>query len=402
MKIIISATLGGGSAGTWYAIETAKRFQARGHQVWYLSRRGHSALQRAHSAGLPVIDHIDLEEKSPLKFYRNLRSLIELLRQHSPDVILAHGGEDHAAWGLAKAMRAPKVALIRVRALDPKPPKRHPMSIWLHSRATDMIVTANSRHFAAYQERLRIPAHKLRIIEAGIDSCDCRDLSDRAMQENGVQLPSGKLLIVMVARFAPIKGHRVLISAAGILKKRDVPCHFLLIGYPKDYTVDQFKRWFVEGNLVNDFTVIDRRLPQLPSLLARCDVGVIASLGSETVSRSLLEYLASGLPVVATDVGGISDIMSRGEFGQLVRPDDATALADGIVELVLDNNRRLRMANAGRNYVHSFCTWEQRADQWEEVMYETVSRVRGESIPTLNSGEPPHDPNAVPCQDTEN
>jgi len=397
MKILVSATLGGGSAGTWYAIETAKRFQARGHQVWYLSRRGHSALERALSAGLPTIDHIDLEEKSPFKFYGNLRRLIDLLRRHSPDVILAHGGEDHAAWGLAKAMRAPEVALIRVRALDPKPPKRHPMSIWLHSRATDMIVTANSRHFAAYQGRLRIPPNKLRIIEAGIDSSDYSDLSDSAMRENGVELPKGKPLVVMVARFAPIKGHRVLVSAAGILKRRGIPCHFLLIGYPKDYTAEQFQRWSVEGNLLDDFTVIDRLLPRLPALLSRCDIGAIASLGSETVSRSLLEYLASGLPAIATDVGGISDIMSRGEFGRLIRPDNANALADAIADLLSDNNRRLRMANAARNYVHSHCTWEQRVDQWEEVMYETVARVRGESIPTLNSGEPPPDPNAPPC-----
>jgi glycosyltransferase involved in cell wall biosynthesis len=193
----------------------------------------------------------------------------------------------------------------------------------------------------------------------------------------------------MVARFAPIKGHRVLVSAAGILKRRGIPCHFVLVGYEKDYTIDQFKRWFVEGNLVDDFTVVDRRIPRLPALLSRCDIGVIASLGSETVSRSLLEYLASGLPVVATDVGGIPDIMSRGEFGSLVRPDNATALADAIGELLTDDNRRLRMANAGRNYVHSFCTWDQRVDQWEKVMYETVARTRGESIPTLNSGEPP-------------
>lgn len=389
MKIIVSATLGGGSAGTWYAIETAQRFQSRGHQVWYLSRRGHSALERARAAGIPTIDHVDLEEKSPGKYYKNLRRLVELIRQHSPDVVLAHGGEDHAAWGLAKAMRAPKVALIRVRALDPKPPKRHPLSIWLHSMATDMIVTANSRHFTAYQERLRVPASRMRIIEAGIDPQDYSDLSDSAMKENGVDLPSGKPLAVMVARFAPIKGHRVLVSAAGILKRRGMPCHFVLVGYQKDYTSDQLKRWFVEGNLVNDFTVIDRRLPRLPALLSRCDVGVIASLGSETVSRSLLENLASGLPTVATDVGGIADIMSRGEFGRLIRPDNATALADAIADVLSDNDRRLRMANAARNYAHSFCTWDQRVDQWEKVMYETVSRVRGKSIPALNSGEPP-------------
>ncbi len=366
--------------------------------MWYLSRRGRSSVERARNAGLPTIETVDLEEKSPSRYYRNLRRLVELLGRHSPDVVLAHGGEDHAAWGLVKAMRAPKLALVRVRALDPKPPKRHPLSTWLHSRATDLIVTANSRHFASYQERLRVPPSRMRIIEAGIEPRDYADLSDQAMHANGLTLPSGKPLVVMVARFAPIKGHRVLLATAGILRRRAVPCHFVLVGYPRDYTADQLKRWFVEGNLVDAFTVIDRRLPNLPALLKRCDLGVIASLGSETVSRSLLEYLASGLPAIATDVGGIGDLMSRGDFGRLIPPDNALALADAITELLSNDNLRLRMANAGRNHVHSFCTWDQRVDQWEKAMYETVARVRGESIPVLNSGEPPPDPDTVPCE----
>jgi glycosyltransferase involved in cell wall biosynthesis len=389
MKILVSATLGGGSAGTWYAIETAKRLQARGHQVWYLSRRGHSALERARAAGLPLIDNLDFEEKSPGRFYHNLRAVTALIREKGPDVVLAHGGEDHALWGLAKALRASKLTVIRVRALDPKPPKRHPLAVWLHRRATDLIVTANSRHFAAYHDRLGIAPERMRIIEAGIEPADYADLSANALRENGLALPEGVPLVIMVARFAPIKGHRVLISAAGILKRRNIPAHFLLVGYPKDYTADQFKRWFVEGNLVDAFTVIDRRLPRLPALLARCDLGVIASLGSETVSRSLLENLASGLPTVATDVGGISDIMARGAFGALVPPDNAPALADAIAALLSDDNRRLRMASAARNYVHSHCTWDQRLDQWEQTLYETVARVRGNSLPTLRTDTPP-------------
>jgi glycosyltransferase involved in cell wall biosynthesis len=376
MKIIVSATLGGGSAGTWYAIETAKRLQARGHQLWYLSRSGHSALERARSAGLTTVDNIDLEGKSLSQTRRHVRDLTALARLHTPDVVLAHGGEDHLFWALARKLHHLKFKLVRVRALDPKPPKKHLFARWLHRRATDFIVTANSRHFAAYHDRLRLPVERLRIIEAGIDPADFADTSDAAMAQNGLSLPAGKPIVVMVARFATIKGHRVLLSAAGMLKRRGVNCHLLWVGYPKEYPAEMLQRWLVEANLLKEVTIIDKRLPQLPALLARCQLGVIASVGSETVSRSLLEYFACGLPVVATDVGGIPDLMGRGDFGRLVPPDNATALADGIADLLSDDQRRLAMGLRAREYVFTNCTWDQRTDQWEQLLKELVPAQR--------------------------
>lgn len=377
MKIIISATLGGRSAGTWYAIETARRLQARGHEVRYLARPGRGAWRRAREAGLPVVEGCDLEEKSPVRACRNLGRLRRLMAEFAPDVIVAHGGEDHTFWGVATTLWGRRIALIRARALDPKPPRRHPLSIWLHRRATDAIVTANSRHYASYRERLRVPSGKLRIIEAGIDPADFSRLDSDAYSENGLSLAFDQPVVVMVARFAPIKGHRVFVSAAAMIKKQRAGVRFLLVGYPVDYRAADFERWLVEANLVDEVAVIDRRLPQLPALLARCAVGVIASVGSETVSRSLLEYLASGLPVVATDVGGIGDLMARGDFGCLVPPDNAARLAEGICEVLSDEETRRRRGAAGRDYVMSHCDWETRVAEWETVLNETVARVRG-------------------------
>lgn len=389
MKIIVSATLGGGSAGTWYAIESARRLAARGHRVFYLSRPGDSSVSKSQAAGLTVIDQIDLEEKSPSRMYRNLRRLLGLISEIGPDVVLAHGGEDHAFWGLAKAIRAHELALIRVRTLDPKPPKRHPLSIWLHRKATDLVVTGNSRHHAAYHSRLGIPFDRLAIIEPGIEPEDFADLGEAAMDENDVTLPEGKHCVVMVARFAPIKGHRVLLAAAGRIKRQRDDVRFLFVGYEQAYTMESLRRWVVEANLQDSITVIGRMVPHLPALLSRCDLGVIASIGSETVSRSLLEYLGSGLPVVATDVGGIPDLLSRGDFGRRVRPDDASALAAAIVDMIDHPDQRTACGRNGRQYVLSHCTWDQRVDQWEEVLYRTVSRVRGDSIPRLSSDPPP-------------
>jgi glycosyltransferase involved in cell wall biosynthesis len=273
---------------------------------------------------------------------------------------------------MVKTIWARRLALIRVRVLDPKPPKRHPLARWLNRRVTDLIVTANSRHFADYQSRFRLATGKVRIIEAGIDPTEFSRLGEDAFAENELSIPTGGPIVVMVARFAPIKGYRVLLAAASRVRKAHPNTHFLFIGYPFDYRAADLQRWLVEANLVDAVTIVDRRLPQLPALLARCAVGVVASVGSETVSRSLLEYLASGLPVVATDVGGVADLLARGDFGRLIPPDNAARLADAISELVGDSEGARRSGKRGQEYVLSHCTWEKRVDEWEEAISQVV------------------------------
>ncbi|HEX9751675.1 MAG TPA: glycosyltransferase family 4 protein [candidate division Zixibacteria bacterium] len=389
MRIIVSATLGGFSAGTWYAVNTARRLVSRGHEVLYIPRPAGESARRAESAGLRVTSDIDLEKKSPRRAYRNLRTLLNLMTSFGPDVVLAHGSGDHSFWGLARLIGDRRMALIRVRALDPKPPRRHALARWLHHKATDAVVTANTRHYAYYRSALAIPAERMRIIGGGIDPEEYRDTGDDAFRSNEISLPDGRRIVVLLARFAPVKGHRVLLTAASRIRERHSDTHFLFVGRAAAYNGDQLRRWTFEMNLQGAVTIVDRPLPSIPALLARCAIGVVASVGSETVSRALLEYLASGLAVVATDVGGVPDLLSRGEFGRLIPPDNSTAIAAAVSDLLDNDERRRRMGAAARAYVLGNCTWDQRVDEWERLLYETIARVRGRDIAPLNDGEPP-------------
>jgi len=110
----------------------------------------------------------------------------------------------------------------------------------------------------------------------------------------------------------------------------------------------------------------------LPAILASCAVGVVSSVGSESISRALLEYFACGLPAVATDVGGIPDLMGRGDFGVLVPPEKPVPLAAGIIKLLEDRDHAGASGQRARDYVTRNCTWDQRADEWESVLNEIV------------------------------
>jgi glycosyltransferase involved in cell wall biosynthesis len=381
MKIISSIALDGRSAGSWYAVEIAHRLQARGHDILFIPRPKGSTIAMAREAGLTVIDDLDLDERSPRRICRNLRRLTGLVRQYRPDAVLAHWGEDHALWGLAKSVSRPRPALIRVRVLDPKPPKRHPLSRWLHRRATDMIVTSNERLAAAYRTRLKIPPDRLQIIPAGIEpsAWSGERVTEDHLRKLGI--PAGCSVVVLLARFSPVKGHRVMLSAIPYIRRQHPDAHFLWIGFPSEYRADMFQRWFVEGNLADHITVVETMIPDLYAVLSQCAIGIVASIGSESVSRSLLEYMLCGIPVVATNVGGVPDMMQQGEFGRLIPPDNAKALAEAISSLLDKPALGFELGKNARAHVLQHATWDQRVDQWEDLLDRTVSRVRGDTLP---------------------
>ena len=89
------------------------------------------------------------------------------------------------------------------------------------------------------------------------------------------------------------------------------------------------------------------------AFLASCRVGVVASIGSEAVSRATLEWMALGRPVVASRVGGIPDMVEEGVTGLLVEPGDSAALANALNTILKDAELAQRLGRAGR------ARWEQ-------------------------------------------
>jgi glycosyltransferase involved in cell wall biosynthesis len=171
-----------------------------------------------------------------------------------------------------------------------------------------------------------------------------------------------------------------MLSAIPHIRRQHPDAHFLWLGFPSEYRADVFQRWFVEGNLADHITVVETMVPDLFAVLSQCSIGVVASIGSESVSRSLLEYMLCGIPVVATDVGGVPDMMRQGEFGRLIPPDNAKALAEAISFLLDKPALRVELGKNARAHVLQHATWDQRVDQWEDLLYRTVSRVRGDTL----------------------
>lgn len=96
---------------------------------------------------------------------------------------------------------------------------------------------------------------------------------------------------------------------------------------------------------------------QLPRVFAAADLAIAPTYYEDFPIR-ILESLASGVPVVASDVGGIREVVTTGRTGALVPPGDPAALADAIVDLLQDDDRRARLGAAGRERIVDEFSWQ--------------------------------------------
>jgi glycosyltransferase involved in cell wall biosynthesis len=152
------------------------------------------------------------------------------------------------------------------------------------------------------------------------------------------------MLMGTACRLAPIKGIQYLIRALALLRK-DVPGAALEIagkGAEHASLEKEAQRLGVSAN-VHFLGWRD----DLPEVLRRWDVFVMPSLG-EGFGIAALEAMAAGLPVVASEVGGLPELVQHGRTGWLVPPADAVALAERLRELFVNPEKRREMGEAGR------------------------------------------------------
>ena len=196
-------------------------------------------------------------------------------------------------------------------------------------------------------------APKIVVIENGLELPDKADESSLALSRSRrkdalcreLGLPSTTKLVGILARLQPVKGHRLFIEAASLLARHDRPVHFILIG-------DGPLRSEIQAQAVN--LGIDDRVHFLGErtdgrlLISSVDLAVMSSL-HEGLPNALMEAMAAGVPVVATAVGGITELVSHRETGYLVPPGDARALAHQMMVALRDSETSSAIALQGKS-----------------------------------------------------
>ncbi len=200
---------------------------------------------------------------------------------------------------------------------------------------------------------------KITVICNGVDLKRYRCFSDRALVRNNLGVDEKTQLIALVGTLKDGKGHSYMIEAMASIVSRYPSAHVLFIG--DGNLREQLQAQAAALNIESNVHFLGNR-SDVPELLAASDIFVLPSLW-EGLSMALLEGMASGLPVVASEVSGTVQVMISGETGYLVPPGNVQELAKAIERLLSNPAQAQAMGMAARQRVETTFSAQKQADE---------------------------------------
>jgi glycosyltransferase involved in cell wall biosynthesis len=339
------------------AVELALRLNPGDYAVTLgcLRMRG-PLLAKLERTNVSVMEwHVHGGVNSPNGMYQILR-LARFLRHNRFDVVHMHDlWSNLLGIPAARLARVPVVISSRrdLAHLAWYTPRRRKILRHLQSLSSAVLVNSGQIREQLVREDGFQP-ESIRIIHNGIDLDRFKNIRpERNRLFPGLQ--DCKLVVNVANMHSDIKGQLLLINAAREVCADFPQVRFVLIGDGTRRTA--FESMAAELGLKQNFVFLGQR-HDVADLLACCDIAVLASQ-AEGFPNALLEYMAAGLPAIATDVGGSREVVEHEVTGLLTAPDDPKALAKSILSLLQNPPAALELARAGRERVRRDFSFEQ-------------------------------------------
>ena len=232
----------------------------------------------------------------------------------------------------------------------------------ISSFLTTKVVAVSANAEKVCLEVEKIPASKVMVILNGIDT----NRFSFAEKEGGIE--HRPVRIGIVARLSAEKDHQTLLNACKILAVQGARFHLEIIG-------DGILRGTLEKSVntygIDSYITFSGMRHDVPDRLRQLDIFVLSST-TEGVSLTLLEAMATGLPVVATDVGGNPEVVIDGETGYLVPMQNPAEMAGRLLLLLNDEKLRRHMGSKGRERVVNTFSIKETARKYVEL-YDSVA-----------------------------
>ncbi len=301
-----------------YAFDQALALRGGGHSVIFACPEGSAAMAFAGREGFksfPIPDRKDFLRLPPALLRLRAAARVEKI-----DAVCAHTGR---AQTLGFLLGLP---LLRVKADAKKPSAGFTFS------SVKKTIAASG-----YIKKL--------FVEAGLDAAQVtvvpQGIKPPPASSRAPQVP---YKIGLLGRLDPVKGHACFLKAAEELLRSGTRAEFHLAGYEANIKYADLLKLAEELDIAAS-VVFHGKVDGPFKFMAACDIGVIASLGSEAVSRAALEWLASGRPLVSTSAGSLPEYVDQ---DWLVPPGDHLALAAKLSALLADPARIITLGEENR------------------------------------------------------
>jgi len=354
--LVCYASVGGSGI---VATELGKGLARRGHQVHVIStdspfRLGDfQAGLRFHQVITPAYPLF----REPQYLLSLANRIVQVSREFDLDIVHAHYAIPHATAGF----------LARQVLSSSTPGGRPRVVTTLHG--TDITLVGSDPSYSeivafsidqsdgvtAVSQSLRESTYRqlgvkrdIRVIPNFVDCNEQRRVPDPALRRRFVGDNPETKLVIHVSNFRPVKRVPAVIEVFDRVR-RDVPAHLLLVGDGPELSTAQ--RMVRDRDITSLVHVVGEQEAVLP-LLSAADVFLLPS-EQESFGLAALEAMACEVPVVASNVGGLPEVIEDGVTGMLHDPDALGDMASSVLALLRDEPRRRRMGEAARSRVRT-------------------------------------------------
>ncbi|MEN8161682.1 MAG: glycosyltransferase family 4 protein [Myxococcota bacterium] len=367
LRVALLDSIPAWGGGQKWDVQTARALTQRGHFVTIACARGSALAERAEAHGLPTwtapVGRFGWRLGSSL-------SLARFLRRERIDLVIANVGRDlrlgAVACGLAGASLLQRRGLLR-------PVRRGPWNRWLLDRVVRrVLVNSPALERLTLESAPYLAGRLVRLPNAVEVREPDSDAGARLRGELGIA-PDAPL-VGAVGRLTPMKGFAHLLDAWPRVREAQPAARLVLFGEGEQ---ERELRERAERLGVADSVCFAGFRQDTPALHEAADVFVLPSVRDESMSHAVLEAMASGCPVVVSEVasGGYETARAQ-EACRVVPTGNAEALARTLVELLSEPALRERIARSARQWVLAEHTLERATERLEEVLREVRNEAR--------------------------
>lgn len=334
--------------------------RARGHENVLAGVPGGAPGIAARERGFEVVE-VPMRNDLDWPAVGRLRAAIEAERI---DLVHLHTGRANWLGGWA-ARRAGRPA-ITTRRMDRRV-KRGWRTRLIYGRLVRRVAAISPAVLRCLHEG-GVPEAMTRLVWSSVDPASLAPTRSRDEVRAALEVPGSAPFVLAAGALVERKGFDVLVDAFALLQ---VAGAILWIAGEGDPAA--LKKRVERHGLAGRVRLLGRR-NDVPDLLAAADVFAMPSR-AEGLGIAALEAMAAGLPVVASRVGGLGEVVLDGETGRLVPPGDAAALARALDEVLGDATLRVRLGAAGRARVQAEFTADRMVDAYEALYREVLAEV---------------------------
>ena len=328
----------------------SRALHSAGHEVQLFCQRGSPLAESSISEPFYVNRDLNLNRVDPGNVSRGVSTLRKTLRDFRPDILNPHCPPGHTFSALTAALERLPLPIVRTVA-EPRPPKGNLFNRWLHERRTQAIILTTDSSRERYESVFRVGHHAF-TIHPGFRAHDFVRDTQRGLMRRQLGIKDDQLLAGIIARMSPEKGQEVLLRALTHLTPDERRRLRVVIAGQDSRERSRSDLETLARQLgVAEYVTFLGTLDSVQPLIADLDLGIITSTRSEAICRIALEYMSFGVPIIASNVNILPEVVRHGENGWTFRNHDAQELAVCISDAMKSTDERQRRGQRGLEMV---------------------------------------------------